>query len=64
MLQELKEIAANAAYGSEENYDYLEQKELRAYVKYNAFDKEQHKNYQKKRKPFSKEDLYYNPEKD
>ena len=38
VLQELKEITADAAYGSEENYDYLEQKELRAYLKYNTFD--------------------------
>ena len=51
-------------YGSEENYDYLEQKELTAYVKYNTFDKEQDKNYQKKHKPFSKENLYYNQEED
>jgi transposase len=63
-LQELEEITADAGYGSEENYDYLEQKELTAYVKYNTFDKEQDKNYQKKHKPFSKENLYYNQEED
>ncbi len=62
VLKELEEITADAGYGSEENYDYLEQKELTAYVKYNAFDKEQDKNYQKKHKPFSKENLYYNQE--
>ena len=43
-IQELEEITADAGYGSEENYDYLEQKELTAYVKYNTFDKEQDKN--------------------
>lgn len=64
VLQELEEIIADAGYGSEENYDYLEQKELTAYVKYNTFDKEQDKNYQKKHKPFSKENLYYNQEED
>ena len=34
----LEEITADAGYGSEENYDYLEQSELTAYVKYNTFD--------------------------
>src|SRR5690606_18775822 len=64
VLQELEEITADAGYGSEENYDYLEQKELIAYVKYNTFDKEQDKNYQKKHKPFSKGNLYYNQQED
>lgn len=63
-LQELKEITADAGYGSEENYDYLEQKGLTPYVKYNTFEKEQDKNYQKKHKPFSKENLYYSQEGD
>ena len=51
-------------YGSEENYDYLEQKKLKAFVKYNTFEKEQDQNYQKKHKAFSKENLHYNPEED
>lgn len=58
----LEEITADAGYGSEENYDYLEQQGLTAYVKYNTFDKEQDKNYQTRHKPFSKENLYYNPD--
>lgn len=33
-------------------------------MKHNTFDKEQDKNYQKKYKPLSKENLYYNPEED
>ena len=33
-------------------------------MKYNTFEKEQDKNYQKKYKPFSKENLYYNQEED
>jgi hypothetical protein len=33
-------------------------------VKYNTFDKEQDKNYQKEHKPFSKENLHYNQEED
>lgn len=64
ILQELKEITADAGYGSEENYDYLEQKEITAYVKYNTFEKEQDQNYQRKKKTFSKDNLYYNPEED
>ncbi|MCA4809825.1 transposase, partial [Empedobacter stercoris] len=42
----------------------LEKEELTAYVKYNTFEKEQDKNYQKKHKTFSKENLYYNQEED
>lgn len=64
VFQNLEEITADAGYGSEENYDYLEQEELTPYVKYNTFEKEQDKNYQKKRKPFSKENLHYNQEGD
>jgi hypothetical protein len=64
VFQELQDITADAGYGSEENYDYLEKQELIAYVKYNTFDKEQDKNYQKKHKPFSKENLHYNQEED
>src|SRR5699024_6220440 len=39
---ELPEVlTADAGYGSEENYDYLEEKGINTYVKYNTFDKEQ-----------------------
>ena len=64
VFQGFEEIIADAGYGSQENYDYLEQEQLTAYVKYNTFDKEQDKNYQKKHKSFSKENLYYNQEED
>jgi hypothetical protein len=57
-------MQAMAGYGSEENYDYLEQKGLTAYVKYNTFEKEQDKNYQKRKKIFSKENLHYNQQED
>ncbi len=33
-------IIADAGYGSEENYEYLESKQLNGYVKYNTFHKE------------------------
>lgn len=64
VFKKIKEITTDAGYGSEENYDYLEKKKLKAFVKYNTFEKEQDKNYQKKYKPFSKENLYYNQEED
>ena len=64
VFEELEDITADAGYGSEENYDYLEQEGLTPYVKYNTFDKEQDLNYQKKHKAFSKENLYYNPQED
>ena len=60
IFKKIENITADAGYGSEENYDYLEKEELTAYVKYNTFEKEQDKNYQKKHKTFSKENLYYN----
>jgi len=64
IFKKLKEITTDAGYGSEENYDYLEKKKLKAFVKYNTFEKEQDQNYQKKYKPFSKENLYYNEQED
>ncbi len=38
-----KTVVADAGYGSEENYEMLENKEITAYVKYNYFHKEQKK---------------------
>ena len=64
IFKKIESITADAGYGSEENYDYLEKEKLTAYVKYNTFDKEQDKNYQKKQKTFSKENLYYHQEED
>lgn len=64
VFKKLKEITTDAGYGSEENYDYLEKKKLKAFVKYNTFEKEQDQNYQKKHKAFSKENLFYNQEED
>jgi hypothetical protein len=34
-------VVADAGYGSEENYEYLEKAQIQAYVKYNYFHKEQ-----------------------
>lgn len=64
LFEELEELTSDAGYGSEENYDYLEEQRITSYVKYNTFDKEQNKKHQQKHKPFSKENLYYNKEED
>jgi len=55
-----KEITADAGYGSEENYEYLDQHHVEAYVKYNYFDKEQREK-EKAKPPFHTDNLYYNP---
>lgn len=54
-------LIADAAYGSEENYEYLEGEGITAYVKYNMFDKEEKG---KGKKEFSADSLYYNKERD
>lgn len=56
-------ITADAGYGSEENYTLLEQKEIVAFVKYGAFDNEQHENYNSKH-PFAAGKLFYNQQED
>jgi hypothetical protein len=56
-------LTADAGYGSEENYQYLENNAVEAFVKYNYFDKQQSGNYDKKN-PFAAEQLYYNEQKD
>src|SRR5690606_41559252 len=63
-----KYITADEGYGSEENYEFLEQEGVTGYVKYNTFDKEE-KNYKTKKKKsaqqeFHREQLYYNPQED
>jgi transposase len=57
-----KEIVADAGYGSEENYEMLEEKDVEAYVKYNYFHKEQKKKI--KNNPFLVQNLFYNAEQD
>ncbi len=38
-------VTADGGYGSEENYQYLEDNAVEAFVKYNYFDKQQSENY-------------------
>ena len=55
-------VVADAGYGSEENYNYLEEHGIEAYVKYNWFHKEQKKKF---KNDISRiENLYYNEEGD
>jgi radical SAM protein with 4Fe4S-binding SPASM domain len=56
-------ITADAGYGSEQNYQWLEDKRITGYVKYNDFDRQQNKNIQKKN-PYSADKLEYDPNKD
>jgi transposase len=51
---------ADAGYGSEENYTFLETIGIEAYIKYNYFDKDQ----KEKKDGSLNENLYYNKEKD
>ena len=54
---------ADAGYGSEENYAYLQQNNITAYVKYGHFDREQNENIQSKT-PFMADKLFYNQAQD
>jgi len=47
-------VIADAGYGCEENYDYLESKNLEAFVKYYSFDREQGKGKRRKPSPRSR----------
>ncbi len=56
------EVVPDAGYGSEENYEMLEQKGVDAYVKYNYFHKDQKS--KSKNDPFLPQNLFYNAEQD
>ena len=61
----LYEFLPGAGYGSEENYEFLEQKEIDTFVKYNTFDKEQgilKSKRKKKNEDFHRDKLYFNQE--
>ena len=56
---------ADAGYGSEENYEYLEQEDIEAFVKYNYFHKEQKgKGKVKPNEVFRPEHLYHHAQGD
>ena len=56
-------LTADAGYGSEENYQWLDKKRITGYVKHNQFDRNQHKPTRDK-KPFAADKLDYNALKD
>lgn len=56
-------ITADAGYGSEENYQWLETKRITAYVKHNQFDRSQNKTITVKN-PYSVDKLIYDEQKD
>ena len=56
-------VTADAGYGSEENYTYLEGKGIDAFVKYNYFHKEQ-RTKAKEPDPFTTDNLFYDPDQD
>lgn len=53
-------VVADAGYGSDENYQFLQGKDIEAYIKYNTFDKEQKEGL----KAFSNGSLHYNETQD
>ena len=57
-----KRIIADAGYGSEENYSYLEKEKIENYVKFNLFHKEQKRSWKKQR--FRVENWKYENDKD
>jgi transposase len=56
--QKPNNITADAGYGSEQNYQWLEDKRITAYIKYNQFDRMQNETLRKKN-PFTIDKLSY-----
>jgi hypothetical protein len=55
-------LVADAGYGSEENYEYLENNGVEAFVKYSYFHKEQSKKW--KEDPYRTENMIYDEKED
>ncbi len=66
-IQRLKQkpnsITADAGYGSEQNYQWLETKRITAYVKHNRFDRQQNGRL-RQRYPYASDKLSYDQSKD
>ena len=56
-------ITADAGYGSEQNYQWLETKRITAYVKHNQFDRNQNTTIRNKN-PYSSDKFVYDPQND
>lgn len=61
-FQQIENITADAGYGSCENYEYLEEQDITAYIKYPSFDQERKcKNSRTKQQNLKdRQNLYYN----
>ena len=57
-----QKVIADAGYGSEQNYEFMEDNQIEAYVKYNYFHKEQKRAW--KKDAFAQHNLFYNKELD
>ena len=55
-------VVADSGYGSEENYHFMSENGMEAYVKYNCFHMEQRPRF--KPNPFKAENFFYNEEQD
>ncbi|MDR2971722.1 MAG: IS1182 family transposase [Bacteroidales bacterium] len=55
-------VVADSGYGSEENYEFMQNEDIEAFVKYPMFHAEQKKSF--KNNPFIAQNLFYNKEKD
>lgn len=55
-------VVADSGYGSEENYHFMSENGMEAYVKYNYFHMEQRPRF--KPNPFKAENFFYNEEQD
>jgi len=53
---------ADSGYGSEENYQFIEEKKIEGFIKFNYFHKEQTRKF--KEDIFRRENHYYNPQQD
>jgi len=63
LRQKPANITADAGYGSEQNYQWLEDKRITAYVKHNYFDREQKENLRNNDR-YATENLVYDAGKD
>lgn len=57
-----EKVVADAGYGSEQNYDYLEENNIDDFVKFPYFHKEQKRAF--KNNPYYKDNLHYNKDGD
>jgi transposase len=59
--QKPNNVTADAGYGSEQNYQWLENKRITAYVKHNEFDRDQSHKKRDNKKPYAADKFIYNP---